>query len=101
MNDGNERAFMIQCLLAAPGVAHLASQPDWAAEFIDAEQQKAGEIIDDTSLDWTKDFLDSQKEAGKQGDLTLTLFKILHTAVQINIRQLLKAMLWYLEQARY
>ncbi|XP_072175236.1 peroxisomal targeting signal 1 receptor-like [Diadema setosum] len=52
-----------QALSQAPGVAHLASQPDWAAEFLEAEQQRAGEIVDDTDLDWTKDFLDSQRDA--------------------------------------
>ncbi|XP_030842867.1 peroxisomal targeting signal 1 receptor isoform X2 [Strongylocentrotus purpuratus] len=52
-----------QALAQAPGVADLASRADWAADFLEAEQRRAEEIVDDTDLNWTKDFLDSQREA--------------------------------------
>nr|XP_054769102.1 peroxisomal targeting signal 1 receptor-like isoform X1 [Lytechinus pictus] len=52
-----------QALAQAPGVADLASRADWAAEFLEAEQKRAEEIVDDTDLNWTKDFLDSQRES--------------------------------------
>ncbi|XP_072030881.1 peroxisomal targeting signal 1 receptor-like [Amphiura filiformis] len=49
--------------MQGPAVADLAAHPDWAADFLEAEQKRAEEIIDDRDSDWTKDFLDSQSSA--------------------------------------
>ncbi|XP_071840318.1 peroxisomal targeting signal 1 receptor-like [Apostichopus japonicus] len=62
MND-IERAHAIQAPVQAPGVADLAIHPDWAADFLEGEQRRGQEVIDDTGQDWTKQFLDAQNDA--------------------------------------
>ena len=52
-------------MLVGPAVADLASHPDWAADFLEAEQRRAEEIVDDRDSDWTKEFLDNQSSAGR------------------------------------
>lgn len=52
-------------MFLAPGVADLAIHPDWAADFLEGEQRRGQEVIDDTGQDWTKQFLDAQNDAGE------------------------------------
>lgn len=62
MND-IERAHALQAPVQAPGVADLATHPDWAADFLEGEQKRGQEVIDDTGQDWTQQFLDSQSDS--------------------------------------
>ncbi|XP_071957118.1 peroxisomal targeting signal 1 receptor-like isoform X2 [Antedon mediterranea] len=63
MQDIEDAAHRRQLPAQAPAIADLASQPNWAQEFLVAEQERIVDITTERPSNWTRDFLESQKEA--------------------------------------
>ncbi|XP_033125685.1 peroxisomal targeting signal 1 receptor-like [Anneissia japonica] len=63
MQDIEDALHRRQLPAQAPAIADLATQPNWAQEFLVAEKERIEDITTERPSDWTRDFLESQKEA--------------------------------------